>query len=133
MICSDEAKKDLAGVVGIDTIQPLAPTWKDHVYACDYVYPNGARMTLSVKELSSPEETTAYYDGLARTLGRKDELQGLGQGAFTTPDGSIVARKDYKVLLVGVSNLPQQFGNLGARGDIALQVVTTIMGCWTGA
>ena len=133
MICSDEAKKDLAGVVGIDTIQPLAPTWKDHVYACDYVYPNGARMTLSVKELSSPDETTAYYDSLAQKLGKKDELQGLGQGAFTTTNGSIVARKDYKVMLVDVSHLPQQFANLGARGDIALQVVTTIMGCWTGA
>jgi len=134
MICEKEAQQDIAdSAVGFDVVQPPKPVWKDHIYSCDYVYKNGAKMTLSVKELSSKEDTDAYYNELQQKLGNKAPQYGLGQGAFVTDNGSVVVRKDYKVLLVDVSKLPAQFGDPpDTRSNDAINVGVTIMGCWTG-
>jgi hypothetical protein len=133
MICEDEVKNDLSSLLGVQPTQPLAPTWKDHVYSCTYHYKGGA-LTLSVKELSDKASTDAYFDEEAQKLGKSEKINGLGQGAFTTSNKSAVVRKDYKVLLVDISELPAQFGNPpDSRENIALNVAATIMGCWTGA
>jgi hypothetical protein len=134
MICEAEARQDIAdSAIGLDVVQPLKATWNDHVYSCDYVYKNGAEMTLSVKELSSKEETDAYYKELEQKLGNKAPQYGLGEGAFVTDNGSVVVRKDYKVLLVDVSKLPAQFGDPpDTRSNDAINVGVTIMGCWVG-
>ena len=133
MICEDEVKNDLSSLLGVQPIQPLAPTWKDHVYSCTYHYKGGA-LTLAVKELSDKASTDAYFDEEAQKLGKSEKINGLGQGAFTTSNKSAVVRKDYKVLLVDISELPAQFGNPpDSRENIALNVAATIMGCWTGA
>jgi hypothetical protein len=137
MICEPEAINDIYNsATGVKTIKPFKPTWVNHIYSCDYVYPNGAVMRLSVKEMSSTEETTAYFDSLAQKLGKaaKQPTLGLGQGAFVTKNGSLVVRKDYKVLLIDVSKLPAQFGvPADTRENVAINVGVTVMGCWTGA
>ena len=131
MICAPEAAKDIEQVLGVKA-QVTTPTWVDHVYACDYVYPNGT-MKLSVKEMSTPEETTAYFDSLAQKYGKAQDIQ-FGQGAFTTKNGSTVVRKDYKVLLVDTTKLPANFGvPPDTRENVGINVASTIMGCWTGA
>ena len=133
MVCGSEGKEEIAAAVGVDVTRPLMPRFVDHLYSCDYVYSDGLA-TLSVKELSSAAETTAYFDALGKRLGRKHALLGLGQGAYQTTDGSTVVRKDYRVLLVNASRLPKQFGVPSApRADASLTVAATIMGCWTGA
>jgi hypothetical protein len=133
MVCGSEGKHEIAASVGIDTSRPLAATWDDHLYSCDYEYGGGRVMTLSVKELSSAAETTAYFNMLGTKLGRMRPLQGLGQGAYQTRNGSTVVRKDYRVLLVNDARLPAQFGKpLSPRQDVSLSVAATIMGCWTG-
>jgi len=79
MICESEAKKDIAqSGVGFDTIEPLRPRWDaaSRRYSCDYVYAGGAKVTLSVKQASSPAETTAYFDSLAVRLGKTRSLFG---------------------------------------------------------
>ena len=134
MIC-DEAVKDINEVIGIDA-KVSTPTWdaKEHIYACDYNYPNNATMHMAVKEMSSTEETTAYYNSVAKQMGNKQNLEGLGQGAFATTDGSVIVRKDFKVLTVGVAKLPAQFGDPpDTKANDAINVAYTIMGCWTGA
>lgn len=134
MICADEAQKDIyESATGVKTIAPFKPTWVDHVYSCKYVYPNGAVMTLSVKELSTDAETTAYYNMLGEKLHKTDKQIGLPI-AFQAADGSVVARKDNKVLTIDVTKLPASFGVPAAsRGDVAINVAATILGCWTGA
>jgi hypothetical protein len=133
MICGSDVRKEVQGLVGIPITKPLAPTWNDHVYSCHYVYGNGV-LTLSVKELADTAQTSAYFAAQARALGKNKTIQGLGQGAFTTKNGSAVVRKDYKVLLVDVSGLPAQFGTPpDTKGNVALNVAAEIMGCWTGA
>jgi hypothetical protein len=134
MICSDEVKTELSSLLGVQPIAPLEPTWKDHVYSCTYRY-KGGELTLSVKELVDKSATDAYYASLATELGKKQNINGLSPGgAFTTKNDSVVVLKDYKVLLVDISGLPKQFGNPpDASKNIALNVGSLIMGCWTGA
>ena len=134
-VCSAEAQKDMASALG-ERASVSTPTWVDHRYACTYDYP-GADPTgsfeVSVKELSSWAETTTYYDGLAAQLGNTRNLESLGQGAFQTTDGSVVVRKDWKVLLVDDSALPTQFGvPPTSASDIAVTVADVILGCWAG-
>ena len=108
------------------------PTWQDHLYSCRYAYPTGS-FVLSVKELSSWAGTDAYFRMLGTELGNTRTLQGLGQGAFQTTDGSVVVRKDWKVLLVDSSGLPAQFGiPATSSGDVAVTVADVILGCWAG-
>jgi hypothetical protein len=137
MICATEAAKEIEdAATGVPTIKPLKPVWdkNTHIYSCDYVYPHGAVMNLSVKEMSSPEETTAYFNELAQKLGKVRDQYSIGQGAFTTKNGDLVVRKDYKVLLVDVSKLPASFGvPPDTRANVAQNVGGAIMSCWTGA
>jgi hypothetical protein len=132
MVCAAKAQGELSQVLGDKTVRVDTPTWVNHLYTCHYVYPNGV-MTLSIKELSSWSETLAYFRMLGHSLGDTGSLGNLGQGAFTTKDGSVVVRKDWKVLLVDVSLLPAQFGvPLSPRSDIAVTIADVILGCWAG-
>jgi hypothetical protein len=130
-VCSFEAIQDINAAVG-ETTSVSTPTWATHLYSCTYRYPTGA-MVLSVKELSSWGQTTAYFQQLARLMGDSRTIQGLGQGAFQTTDGSMVVRKDWKVLLVDTAGLPAQFGQpLTSSGEVAVTVADVILGCWNG-
>lgn len=132
MVCQSEAAGDIASAIGVVPVQPLSPTWADHLYSCRFVYPNGF-MTLSVKELSGRSETDGYFASLRKSLGQSERLT-LGQGSFITSNGSVVVRKDYKVLLVDTSGLPDHFGAPPAtRSNVAVGVGLAVLGCWTGA
>jgi hypothetical protein len=90
-------------------------------------------MVLSVKELSSWSQTMTYFEQLGRQMGDSRTIQGLGQGAFQTTDGSMVVRKDWKVLLVDSAGLSAQFGQpLTSSGEVAVTVADVILGCWNG-
>lgn len=130
-VCQKEAQRDIASALG-ETTTVSTPTWVDHLYSCRYTYPSGY-YELSVKELSSWAQTYAYFRSLGTQLGTSRDLQGLGQGAFQTTDGSVVVRKDWKILLVDTSHLPAQFGiPATSSGDVAVTIADVILGCWAG-
>ena len=132
-VCSpDDGQKDIAAALGVTPTRVDPPTWVDRLYSCRYVYPDGS-FTLSVKELPDNSSTGAYLDGLAAQRGNLAPLDGVGQAAFYTRDKSIVARKDFKVLLVDVSALPPEFGKPPAPpAAVSRTIATVIMGCWSG-
>lgn len=132
MVCTSEARQDIAAALGVQATRVTMPTWHDHVYACTYVYPRGA-ITLSVKELPDLAATARYYDALLARFGRSLPLFGLGQGGFLAMNGNAVVRKDFKVLLVDVQSFPDNEAPTMRRIDVAQSITTTIMGCWTGA
>ena len=75
----------------------------------------------------------AYFHGLASQHGRDRTLANLGQGAFSETDGSVIVRKDWKVLTVDITGLPTQFGvPPTSSSDIAVTVAIVILGCWAG-
>jgi len=133
MVCAPEAQRELATALGVEPTEVSTPTWVDHVYSCQYVYPSGV-MPVSVKELSSRAETSAYFDSLRAQYGVSQQLKGVAQGAFVTANGSLVLRKDYKVLFVDTSALSVPFGQgFKTRAQVAVGVGVTVLGCWTGA
>ena len=132
MVCSDKALKELSKTLGEPTATRVGPTWSNHLYSCSFVYPTGT-MTLSVKELSSWPETIAYYEQLGKQLGVRENIPDFGQGGFRTTNGSIVVRKDWKVLTIDVSKLPPSFGVPPTpSSDISYTVADVILGCWSG-
>jgi hypothetical protein len=123
---------DIATSLGV-TAKVSTPTWLNHVYSCNYVYPNGM-IKLSVKELATQAQVAALYNADAKRLGRQNVAVSFGQGAFLTTNGSVIVRKDNKVLDIDVSGIPQKFGApLQDRSNVALSVAATVMSCWTGA
>jgi len=131
MVCAEEAAGELAQVVGAKA-SVTAPTWADHLYSCGYHYSEGT-MVLSVKELSSWTQTYAYFDKLAETLHKTAPVKGLGQGAFVAGDGSVVVRKDWKILLVDISGLHGMVGSPpSSRDTVALDAAAVILDCWSG-
>jgi hypothetical protein len=131
MVCRRKAAAEIRDALG-ERATISAPTWTHHRYACTYQYRTGT-LTLSVQELSNWRETYRYFDGLARSLHRTRPIFELGQGAFRVRNGSIVVRKDWKVLLVDVSRLPSRFGSPpSSASEVALAVAGVIMDCWHG-
>jgi hypothetical protein len=131
MICAGHAARELAQVVGT-TAARSAPTWSGHLYSCDYRYSKGV-LVLSVKELSSWGQTYSYFNMLARKLHKTMPILGLGQAAFRARDGSVVARKDWKILFADTSGMR---GTVGSPGDspseLALDASAVILACWAG-
>lgn len=131
MICRSEAHNEIDGAVGVQATV-LSPVWRDHLYSCTYKYPSGS-MGLSVKELPDLTQTGAYYRQLEARMGEAGAVPNLGQGAFRTTNGSVVVRKDSKVLLVDVAGLPAEFGQPPmTSGNVALTVADVILACWSG-
>ena len=131
MICAEEAAGEIAQVVAAKAAV-TTPTWADHLYSCGYRYSEGT-MVLSVKELSSWTQTYAYFDELAENLHKTAPVKGLGQGAFVAGDGSVVVRKDWKILLVDISGLHGMVGSPpSSRDTVALDAAAVILGCWSG-
>lgn len=131
MVCQEKASGELAQVLGVKATVST-PTWADHLYSCGYRYDIGT-MVLSVKELSSWHQTYAYFDKLAKTLHETIPIHGLGQGAFRVRDGSIVVRKDWKILLVDTSGLHGKIGSPpSTQSEVALDAAAVILGCWNG-
>jgi len=140
-ICATQARQEIAASLG-EAADISTPNWSvaQHLYSCEYRYSTGS-FTLSMKELSSWPETYAYFDSLHTQLGTSCPepvsgscvLQNLGQGAYQTTDGSVVVRKDWKVLLVDISGLPAQFGVPATpASDVAVTIADVILGCWSG-
>jgi hypothetical protein len=134
MICQKEAATDIASAVGITQTRVTPPKWvrAQHTLSCTYVYPRG-KVKLAVKEMSNEAETTAYFDKLKQQYGTIQELQGIGQDAFLLKNNDLLARKDYKVLLVDVTGLPADFAKGMTRSNVATNYGVAIMTCWTGS
>jgi hypothetical protein len=131
VVCQHEAQGDLRQVLGTKAVV-TTPTWAKHLYSCGYQYGPGT-MVLSVKELSSWKQTDAYFAALAKTLHKTLPIHGLGQAAFRVRDGSVVVRKDWKILLVDTSGLHGTVGSPpSSPSEVALDAAAVILGCWHG-
>ena len=131
MVCASEAREDIDLALGIAVQRVEPPTWQDRLYSCRYVYAGGSFM-MSVKDLKNDLETTTYFESLQKKLGNVQNVDGVGQGGFITPNGSVVVRKDFKVLFVDDSALPATMSSPPLTpGNVAMLVAKTIMDCWT--
>ena len=134
MICQREAQDDIARNLG--NVRPTtvtAPTWNNAVYSCQYVYPSGV-VTLSVKELPERVVHEGLLPGTREDAGAAGPEARPRGGAFRALDGSVVVRKDTKVLDVDVSKLSAPLGVPPQDAPtVAISLAVTVLGCWTGA
>lgn len=132
MICDAEVQEDLAATLRVQPSKPPTSTWRDHLFTCTYTYSTGT-MVLSVMELADDPAAIAYYAAKRKSFATTTSHRIDDQDGFSGPNGSVFVRKDAKVLHVDISRLPARFGQPPfPRAIAALNVATTIMGCWTG-
>lgn len=130
-VCSKKAQTLINETLGV-TATVTDVMWVAHRYSCRYSYPKGS-FEISIKELSSWSETLGYFRALGSHFGVAETLANLGQGAYQTTNGDVVVRKDWKVLLVDIAELPPQFGAPpAASADDAYTVADIILACWAG-
>ena len=131
MVCSKEAQSHINSALGV-TAKVSPPTYVDHVYSCNYVYPSGT-MVLSGHELDSWNQVKASFAALKVSMGVSQNLGNLGQDGFQAKDGTVVVRKDYKILMVNPTGLPARFGvPPTSSASVAVTVADLILGCWAG-
>jgi hypothetical protein len=132
MICDADIKSKVREALSLAGPPSTEWRWSDGVYTCDYHLPMG-RMSLQVTVSADARQALTLFDAdRARTLGARP-LAGLGERAFGTDDGTVRVLKDNQGLVVDTTGLPQEFGANGQkRADLAYEVASDVMGCWTG-
>ena len=132
MICDADIRSKVREALGLAGPPSTEWRWSGGVYSCDYLLPMG-RMSLQVTILAGADQARAMFDAdRARTLGAQP-LAGLGERAYGTEDGTVLVLKDSQILVVDTTRLPQEFGANGQRrADLAYEVASDVLGCWTG-
>jgi hypothetical protein len=132
MVCGEEITSKVQRVLALPSPPRTRSTWVDGVYTCTYSLPVGP-MTLTVHVLPTNAQAGSELDAdQARTPGAAT-LQGLGERAWGTPAGTAAVLKDNQILTVDTTALPEVFGaNDQKRTDLAYEVASDVLGCWTG-
>jgi hypothetical protein len=132
MVCGEEITGKVEQVLALPSPPATQSSWANSVYTCTYALPAGP-MTLTVHVLPTDAQAGAELDAAqARTPGAQ-ALAGLGQRAWGTPAGTAAVLKDNQILTVDTTRLPEVFGaNDQKRTDLAYEVASDVLGCWTG-
>ena len=113
MLCGHEAVASVAATFDMKTVRPVQPVWRDGVYSCRLVYAHGASATVKEKELPTVAKATAYFNDLAKRLGKASDVRNVaglgGDVAFVTANGGFVVRDDCKVVVVDANGLRPDF------------------------
>jgi hypothetical protein len=132
MICDADIKSKVREALSLAGPPSTEWGWSNGVYTCDYHLPMG-QMSLQVKVLAGASQARTSFDAdQARTPGALP-VAGLGERAYRTKDGTVLVLKDNQILVVDTTRLPQEFGANGQRrADLAYEVASDVLGCWTG-
>ncbi|MGH3444444.1 MAG: hypothetical protein ACRDPB_03630 [Nocardioidaceae bacterium] len=135
MICSGDTHRSVATTLHLDIRPSSHDRWSHGRYTCSY-HTTAGMMVLSVEDSPDPQSGRGYFDRLRHRLGEPallDGMTGLGLPAFETGAGQVAFLKDGKTLEVDASALTGDLGGPGqTRSDVAYQVATDVIGCWSG-
>jgi hypothetical protein len=132
MVCSEEIRDKVRTVLKLPSPAPVRSSWKDQLFTCTYTLPMGT-MVLSVKQSSARAGAHDYFGALRSRLAPTTPLIGLGEQAFATKSGIAVVLKDNMTLQVDTTRLPAVFGPQEQhRTDLAAEIASDVLGCWTG-
>ncbi|MEY9931774.1 hypothetical protein ABH926_006423 [Catenulispora sp. GP43] len=135
MVCGTEIAGDVNTILAASPAPTKTSTWSDHLYTCTYHLASGT-LVLSVKESPDAASANTYLAALQHQLGSTTALtgsQGLGFPGFQNAAGNVVILKDDKTLHVDATGLSAASGpSKLSRADVAYEIATDILGCWTG-
>jgi hypothetical protein len=133
-VCGPEIRRDIGHLLSLQPAPEGSATWRNHVYTCTYQLPAGP-LVLEVTESADVPAAHRHFGSLRHQLGPTKPLNGLtglGLPAYETGTGTTVFLKDNLVLRVDATNLkPKPGEKADSRTDIAYEVATDVMGCWT--
>lgn len=131
MVCSDDIKRKVQQALQLDAPPPTRDSWSAGVYTCRYLLPMG-EMTLSDRIFRDAGAARAHLAAEQARNRSAQPLAGLGQQAYGS-DGEAVVLKDDQILTVDTTDLPPVFGgNDQRRTDLAFEIASDVLGCWTG-
>jgi hypothetical protein len=132
MICSDDIKAKVKQALRLQTTPVTHDIWADDTYICRYALPMG-EMTLSDQVFPDAAAARARMAAQQARDGSARPLSGLGQQAYGSDRGLAAVLKDDQILTVDTTGLPERFGpNDQQRTDLAYEVASDVLGCWTG-
>lgn len=132
MVCGEEVRGDIGEILKLQATPAAASTYVNQVYVCTYRLPMGP-LVLSVKQSPDAKAAHSYFQAHRRLIGATVDVAGLGEHAYRTPNGTVGLVKDDLTLTVDATGLPAQFGTENQkRTDLAYEVASVILGCWTG-
>lgn len=126
-VCEPMVRNAVEASLGTPLPAPQQGAWAGRTFTCTYPL-TGGQLMLSVDDLRTKTKARAAYRTLNRVTKRPTRLNGLGDGAYQAPDGTIVAVKDQFVLHVDPGAAPPTV----QRSDLAFAAVVAVMSCWTG-
>ena len=134
MVCGPEIQKAVTAALGLHATPITTTTWADHLYTCTY-HSSAGQLVLSVEESADTAAANAYFATLRGQLGSTHPLtgaQGLGNPGYESPRGTVVILKDGKTLKVDATGMPVTSGPaMTSRSDLAYEIATDILGCWS--
>jgi hypothetical protein len=120
------------GALALTSVPAPESRWADHVYTCTYRLPMGS-LVLSVAVAPSDAAAADQLQAMRRQDGATAAEPGLGQQAFSAPNGTILAAKDNMVLRVDASGLPDRLGPTHEpRIGLTRILAAAVFNCWTG-
>ncbi|UQX86931.1 hypothetical protein M6D93_11505 [Jatrophihabitans telluris] len=132
MVCSDDIKGKVKQVLALSSAPRTTSAFANEIYSCTYDLSVGP-LLLSVQHSESKAAADTYYNRVKASLGKTETLLGLGDKAFGSSAGVAVVMKDNETLVVDARSLPAVFGaNQQKRTDLANEVASDVLGCWTG-
>jgi hypothetical protein len=132
MVCSDEIRGKVQQVLKLPALPTVHSTWIQQVYTCTYDLPVGP-MVLTVRVAATKAEADAAFQARQKATAGATSLDGLGDHAYATPEGTATVIKDAMTLTVDTTALPAVFGpDQQKRTDLANEVASDVLGCWTG-
>jgi hypothetical protein len=132
MICSDEIRREIAGALAVATVPAPQSAWAGHVYTCTYPLPSG-RLVLSVAVAPSASAAQDRLESMRTRAGTTHPEPGLGERAYGTETGTVMAVKDNMTLRVDATALPDDLGATHERRtDLARVIARGVFNCWTG-
>jgi hypothetical protein len=132
MVCSDEIRGKVQQVLKLSALPTVHSSWIKQVYTCTYDLPVGP-MVLTVQVAPSKTAANAAFQARQTATAGATGLNGLGEHAYATPDGTATVIKDAMTLTVDTTGLPPEFGaEQQKRTDLAYEIASDVLGCWTG-
>lgn len=126
-VCEPMVRNAVEASLGSPLPGPQVGAWTGHTYTCRYPLAGGP-LVLRVDDLGTKPKAKAAYRRRAAAATHRTRLNGLGNAAYQSADGTLVAVKDQFVLAID----PTATRAPVAPSDLAFAAAVAVLDCWTG-